>query len=335
MNDQSSLKQLGAIFGTGRSGSTWLGAIINSHPDVAYRFEPFHRLQRKNQEIAKVINHLKSGLISEQGVLEIYDLLLPAYPEIEKPPFFPKNFALGIGKGQNLLWPLSRKINIFNHLFKQLYTPRQKPLLIFKEVGYIEVPKILVQQTTIPIVYMMRHPCAVISSVIKGQNQSIMSTGRIPVLGNLLQKYEPNLAEKYHHELDNMTIYEKQALLWFIEVEQSFLSFQGYANGLVIFYEELVNNTLPMAEKVLTHFGLSLDQQVTEFIEESIKPPSSKAWFKEFGIRNNYFTVYRDSKKGLDKWKNDILPEEQKKIFNIVKDSQAFQWGVDLGLWNV
>ncbi|MDJ0687655.1 MAG: hypothetical protein QNJ41_04015 [Xenococcaceae cyanobacterium MO_188.B32] len=37
---------MGALFGLGRSGTTWLGAIVASHPEILYRFEPFHRLQK-------------------------------------------------------------------------------------------------------------------------------------------------------------------------------------------------------------------------------------------------------------------------------------------------
>jgi hypothetical protein len=44
-NDNYSPRIMG-IFGTGRSGSSWLGSIIDSHPQVAYRFEPFHRLKQ-------------------------------------------------------------------------------------------------------------------------------------------------------------------------------------------------------------------------------------------------------------------------------------------------
>ena len=43
--------QLGAIFGTGHSGTTCLGSIISSHPNIAYRFEPFHRLEKISKDL--------------------------------------------------------------------------------------------------------------------------------------------------------------------------------------------------------------------------------------------------------------------------------------------
>ena len=50
MDNQHNDVKLAAI--TGRCGSTWLGAMVSSHPEVAYLFEPFHRLSKTQPAIA-------------------------------------------------------------------------------------------------------------------------------------------------------------------------------------------------------------------------------------------------------------------------------------------
>ncbi|WP_124975536.1 sulfotransferase domain-containing protein [Aphanothece sacrum] len=295
---------------------------------------PFHRLQKNNQDIAELIKILKSNQISEQDIIHMYKSLLPAYPEIDKPPFFEKNFSSRFPIGRPLLYPLARKNNILRMLFREMYTPTQSPLLIFKEVGYIEIPKNLIDNTRMPIVYMVRHPCAVISSLIKGQNLFLMSTGRLGIINNLLKEYQPKLAEKYEGNIENMTMAAKQALLWYIEVEESFLACQDSPHGLVVIYEELVDNTLAVAEKVLGHFGLDLHQKTIDFIEKSTSSSPKQSLIKEFGMINKYFTIYRDSKQVRDKWKDKMSEEDQNTVREIVQSSKCFQKGVNLGLWN-
>ena len=105
-NTQKNQGKLGAIFGTGRSGTTWLGSIVSSHPEISYRFEPFHRLQNTNIEIRKAIDLIRADTFSVKDLPDIYQALSPAYPESEKPPFFNKKYSLK--PGRKYVWPLAR-----------------------------------------------------------------------------------------------------------------------------------------------------------------------------------------------------------------------------------
>ena len=77
--DESTPPKIGAIFGTGRSGSTWVGAVINTHPKIAYRFEPFDRVPN-DPAIQKAMQLLKFGDLNDQALDIIYQALLPANP---------------------------------------------------------------------------------------------------------------------------------------------------------------------------------------------------------------------------------------------------------------
>ena len=117
MIDQNSSYSLGAIFGAGRSGTTWLGSVVSSHPDVAYRFEPFHRLENRNNHLKEVRQKIESNSVSSQDLFLLYQALLPAAPEMEKQPFFSKTFERRFSKGEQLLWPLARKSKIISDIF--------------------------------------------------------------------------------------------------------------------------------------------------------------------------------------------------------------------------
>ncbi|MEL4895845.1 hypothetical protein [Crocosphaera sp. Alani8] len=58
---------LKGIFGTGRSGSTWLGAIINSHPDVVYRWKKSISSEEQKQIVNIVSNSWAFELCASLG----------------------------------------------------------------------------------------------------------------------------------------------------------------------------------------------------------------------------------------------------------------------------
>lgn len=333
MNNNKNIDcQLGAIFGSGRSGTTWLGSIVSSHPEVSYRFEPFHRLFKTNTEISRIRDLIRSDRFSEQDLPQIYKALSPAYPECEKPPFFAKNYSLAVGR--KIAWPLSRNNPFGAYIFQRLYTPKERPMLIFKEVEYVDVLTQLIEKTEIPIVYIVRHPCAVVSSVIRGQKNSLMPSKRRSVLKSLLTKYEPALAKKYSDSLDSLEICQQEALLWLIDVGRALRACKNSSNGLVVIYEQLTQQPLEISTKVFQHFGLDITPESIAFIEESTQnSSSSRIKSGEIGI-NSYFTVFRDPKIACDRWKKEMSEQNQIKVKDIVRDSEAFSVGVKRGFWD-
>jgi hypothetical protein len=329
---QPSAPKLGGIFGTGRCGTTWLGAMVSSHPEVAYRFEPFHRLKNSKKAIATALEKIRAEDFSAQDLDLIYQALLPAYPEVEKPPFFAKNYGM-FPFGRTLTWPFARKTSWAGNVFSQLYLPQGKPTLIFKEVALVDVLTKLLGLNQVPIVYMLRHPCGVISSVLKGQKDALMPTGRRSVLLNLLTEHEPHLAAQYAAKLSEMDIVEQEALLWLLDVEKAIQVCQANPHALIVVYEQLVEQPLETLAKIFTHFGLSMDSQVENFLGQSTEySMASRIKRGEIGI-NQYFSIFRNSQSCRDRWKQEMSPEDIKRIMSIVDQSQGCALGVATGLW--
>ncbi|MCP2727413.1 sulfotransferase domain-containing protein [Limnofasciculus baicalensis] len=334
MNSEKNNCNLGALFGKGRSGTTWLGSIISSHPDIAYRFEPFHRLQKTNPQVKEILEIIHSDGFSATDLPLVYRMLLPATPDLEKPPFFPKNYRMGLSLGKSFAWPLARQNSLVSHLFHFFYTPIDCPMVIFKEVEMVDILCQLLGKTEIPIVYLVRHPCAVVWSILRGQKASLMPEGRRKFLHNMLVKYNPSLAAEYGEKLEDLTLCEQEALMWRIDVERAVSACQSNYNGLLVVYEELTQNTLEISSKVFHHLGLEIAKESLKFIEESMRAsPISRLKRGEVGI-NPYFTVFRDSQVAQSRWKNDMQKEDITGVMEIVKDSNVFTMIADQGLWN-
>ena len=69
---------------------------------------------------------------------------------------------------------------------------------------------------------MVRHPCAVIHSVIEGQKKGLMVSGRRTVLESLLRNTAPHLFEQWKDKLKSLSIYQQETLMWLADVEQLF-----------------------------------------------------------------------------------------------------------------
>lgn len=325
------LKQLMGVFGSGRSGSSWLGSILDSHPMVAYRFEPFHRLQH-NADVSRLRKRLEEKSCSDSDLIQVYDILLPANSHIERPPFFSKTNSLFFGK--SWLRPAACRFKSLNALYMQIYTPRQHPALIFKEVTMEPMMRNLLKCTTMPLVYLVRHPCAVISSTLDGQKQGVMPSGRHSVLTSLLNKHEPRLAEKYGSQVALMNPLEKEALLWRIDVEKGIAACRKSDKALVVLYEKLCDDPEGISTQIFNHFSLSISSHTLNYLDNFIQTQRKKLKRRhEFGIKP-YFSVMRNPATMKNRWKEKLSPDEKKKIFALVEDSEAFQYCASRGRWD-
>lgn len=321
---------LGAIFGTGRSGSTWLGAIINSHPDVAYRFEPLHRLA-DHPRVGRAREILLSETAEASQLEEVYAALLPAHPQLDKPPFFRKRWGRGVG--QTLFWQACSHVRPLQPVFERLYTPPGRPLVVFKEVGFARALERLVRVARLRTVYLVRHPCAVVSSSLKGQGQGLMPTGRLGVVQSLVETHDPALAARFAGRYDSLTNTQRNALLWRIDVERALAAIQGQENGMLVVYESLCRDPAAVSEAALTYFGLGPSEQTARFLEMSVTKDQGARWRSGEGLVNKYFSVFRDPLESMNKWKTALSAADQAEVFDIVSESAAFQSCAAIGNW--
>ena len=125
------MKKIG-IFGTPRSGTSWLGHIFNSHPDVALRFQPLFSYGHRG--------HLSESS-SNEDVMSFFDDILNT------------NDAFALMKSDmQKSYPAFQKSELPTHT-------------IFKETRYLNViGNMLTQCKEVKIVGMIRNPLAVLAS---------------------------------------------------------------------------------------------------------------------------------------------------------------------------
>jgi hypothetical protein len=157
------------IFGTPRSGTSWLGQIFNSSPNVAYRFQPL---------FSNALKGRLSNNSSEEDIKAFYvDLLLTK-----------DDFIL-------------QKKNVSNRE-GIIFLKKEIMHLVWKEVRYHYVIENLLERSTTKIIGIIRHPCSVIWSWLNAPKEfkhewDIVNEWRFARKKNLNRQEEYNGYEKW------------------------------------------------------------------------------------------------------------------------------------------
>lgn len=325
---------LGAIVGPARSGSTWAGTLVDSCPDVIYRFEPFRRLSTAQPKFRRWFDELKLERFESKELPDLYSRLRRAHPFTSKPPFFPKKSYRQPAFGRQALWPAARIVPPLSWLYERAYSAPPGPPIVFKEVTFIRPLKNFLERTPMRVAYLVRHPCATVLSEINGQQQGMMPGGRQVHLGEILARYNPGLAQEFEDVVAGTDIVKRVALLWRFEVEACVPLVSGSPNGLLVTYERLATDTASESRRLLSHFGLAYSDQTQRYIDylhglssNAESPARRTGWGKK------YFSVYRNPGEQHDAWKKRISTEDRRKIDAVLKSSRIFEQCAALGGW--
>ncbi len=168
------------------------------------------------------------------------------------------------------------------------------------------------------IVFIMRHPCAVIESQKRigwekdREAELIRVVSQVKLIEDYLQPFQRDI-ERIVKVGD---YWEKSALLWSIENMVPLKQMKaGHLHALLIFYENLILNPREEAAKIEKYTGIK------KINLSALLHPSSTADKRTFST---------SKKKMLAKWKDRLLDEEASKILSIVKKMEIPIYDYDL-----
>lgn len=284
-------------------------------------------------EFRQWFDRLKRQAIREDDMPPLYDLLRKAHPLMDKAPFFRSKSYPGASFGRELLWPLARALQPASWIYCKAYTPPAGPPIVFKEVTFIRPIKNLVDHTSMPIVYIARHPCATVMSEIRGQER-VNRIARERRLRELLSEHAPALAEQFAEIVAGSDIVRRVALLWRCEVEICAALVSASAGGLLLTYEQLATDAYSESSRMLKHLGLPYTRETESYLDELHREDSGgRAAPRRTGWGKSYFSVYRNPARERDAWKSRISSSDRLKIESVVQGSPPIEHLASLGRW--
>jgi len=258
------------VAGTGRSGTTWLAHILEKYLHYRIIFEPFHPLKFKKFNKYEYKKYLQPEDNNTELNSVIYQILTGRIRN------------KGIDHLNRSFMPKGRIVKIIraNYFLKWIRNN-------FPEV---------------PIIYILRHPCAVVNSWVK------LGWGTVDWKSLLSQELLLNdFFEPYLNVFNKAdTSIKQNACIWCAE-QLVPLNTMNYKDWIVITYEDLCQNAKNEIEKIFNY--INIDKKINTLNAQRIIPT----------------TVRKDSailkkKDPLKTWQWELSRNEIEQILEIVKN---------------
>ena len=252
------------VAGVGRSGTTLLAETINYDNQFRLMFEPF--------------NKYKVKALSELN----YRLYIPHLNNDEK--LKEKYYKILSGDLRNS-W-----VDQYN---KKLFCNKR----IIKEIRINQSLKwVKLNFPEIPIVYIVRHPCAVTLSKLRlnWDDHLFEYIGQIELVNDHLKPYIDIINSA-------KTAYEKHLIMWCIENSIVLNSFKEKEIS-IIFYEHLITHPVKSMEKIYKYLNLNFNNKIIDTLSKpSLQANPQSAISRAKNIINDWTNYVDDKQKQYTK----------------------------------
>ena len=319
-NDVEVLNRPILLFGMSRSGTSWLGKIFDSHPDVFYRHEP-DSWQRMNWMplIATMANSQQYHDAINKYALETLSFKAPKVAS--KMPVFKKSYYsdfryyfiyLGIY--------LSKLGERAKFKLPVIGLPDGKAMgqvrLVWKSIeslGRLAVINSALEGSI--AIHIVRHPCGYIASVIRGEARRYFddnqpSSEDYGIFEILLDSKPARQRGLTMEDMRACTPLERLAWNWVLYNENAYTELKTRQNYKVLYYDDFCKDPISQAKEYFEFASLEWFPQTESFLKSSTTSENSA-----------YYSVYKDPLVSANKWKKMLSKEDIEQIMGIVSTS--------------
>ena len=312
------------IFGSPRSGTTWLGKLFDSHPDVFYLHEPDSILVTREIPFQVNADELEKYIVPASEymsrLLDIKHIKVTG-----SLPIFRKNYR-----------------NIFKHLFRYGYVYSSKILqrgISADKLRNIDIPDFFgegkkeniqyviksvnsLNRTSLfsrvkpdaPILHLIRHPCGCFASHLRGVRMNLLQGGSfMPAISRMPEAKQRGFTLKY---LESLTAEEKSACVWMLQNEKTMNEMKNRDNYKLVVYEELCRDPLQVTRELFDFSALQWDVQTEEFIRRCQQADDGD---------KGYFQIIRNPAKAVSRWKDELDKSQISRVIDFVSDSAPWR----------
>ncbi len=310
-----------AIVGAPRSGTTWLAKIVDSHPDVLYRHEPDETLPGPEPLTADALPALLARWTADRSARTA-----------GKRPFFPKSFQSGWARA--LRSAIAASVSAASRLPPPLAAWGRvsipdllrgpPPRVAIKSVRWAMGAALLARtQPASRIVFILRHPCGQVASVMRGNRQRRFD---LKTEGTDMPFDEAAaVAFAAAHGVDDRMFQAlpdaaKYAWSWRAFNEPAYAALAPLPNVHVVLYEALCTEPMALSRRILTFAGLDFDAQTRDFLARSTM----------YQGQAGYYAIFRDAVAAAENWRKTMPPDDRAAVRSVASGSPLARFWPDL-----
>jgi hypothetical protein len=301
------------IFSAARSGSTWLGKIFDSHPDVLYLHEP-ELVDRGLDVLPFWFEHAPTSAQIESAKRYLAKLMATRSPRTTGTrPFFRKRYrSAGAEKLRRALIYAAKGSERagFARYSDRFRVPdlcdRGRPAAtVIKSVSALGRAEALIEagKGNMRPVLLIRHPCGYIGSMLRGED--IEGFTSFHALGRLLDTRSAKRLGVDAGALQSADHVEMLAWNWLLSNAEAYGPVQG-EGGETVVYEALTSDAKGHTRALFDRLRLNCMPETDAFLDQSAA--------KEGG----YYSVYRDPQEAAGRWRKELGPDVVDKVQAIV-----------------
>ncbi|WP_371188538.1 sulfotransferase [Thalassotalea maritima] len=306
------------LFGMPRSGTTWIGKLLDSSQHTYYLHEP-DSAQPKNNIPLIAKNH--DAPLLEQSVREW--LASKDEKVIASRPFFRKSYMSFLDHQifltSSYLTKLSLKVGFPG--LSPIRHQQQPQLTVWKSIESLGRMPLIQKLTNADSIHLLRHPCGHIASTLRGESSKKFS-GTIPIYDDLplfellLKQGDCDLFDI--NDIKNMSDIERLAVRWGIVNDSALQADYGDGVAITLKYEDVCGAPLKKIQGVYEKLAIPFEQQTQNFIEYSTSKNS-----------DSYYDTQKDPMISANKWQTQLTESQQQSIKNVVSQFDVAKYYAD------
>jgi len=311
------------ILGAPRSGTSWLAKIFDSHPDVLYRHEPDTVV--RNYDLPWMCPPDAVPAYRDAAEAYLRELIDTATLKTAGSlPIFPKHHQGAIAanvhaglvyalRAAELAGParrLARGIPI-----PDLFDPAASPALrvALKSVSSRGRARLFAEALPgAAVVFIVRDPWGQVASMMRGAALGMFEE-KVPVT-ELLTTEQAKRYGLTEARFAAMPEIEQFAWNWAILNEKAIDDLKGIDRVKVLRYQDLCEEPMREARALLDFAALDWNAQTEDFVRRSTT----------FSGRDRYYQVFKNTTAAMNRWREDMKPEDQRRILAVVRETSLF-----------
>jgi hypothetical protein len=170
-----------------------------------------------------------------------------------------------------------------------------------------------------------RHPCACISSTLRGEAQRKFSSA-IPASEDygIMQIFLEAAVRNHGLTIDHLRQLhpvERLAWIWVLVNEKAADEARALDRCTSVRYEDVCLEPTNKMKELFSFSGLDWTEQTSDFIKASTLGIQPGKFDELTQNSRRYYGIFRDPVRAADKWKSEMKPEDIERVYHVLRQS--------------